>query len=192
MRRKARDSPIVQTGHPVLRRVAEPVDLNHIGTPEFEELIDFMIEAMRTAPGVGVAAPQIGIPLRVFVLEDSWGGSDAEDEATRERPLVPLHVVINPTLESVGDEVVHFYEGCLSVTGMAAVVPRHRQVRVKAIDRNGEPIELDWQGWPARMLQHELDHLEGALYIDRMITQSFTTVANLEIDDEDDKEQTEF
>lgn len=187
MRAKTAREAIVQTGHPVLRKPASPVSLSDIGTPDFEKLIDYMIDVMRNAPGVGVAAPQIGIPLRLFVLEDRSGGFDDDDEEEREKPTVPLHVFINPTLEPIGEDTVHFYEGCLSVHRMAAVVPRWHEVKVSGLDRKGDPIEVQWSGWPARILQHEFDHLEGVLYIDRMITQTFSTVANLEVDEEDEE-----
>ena len=181
MRQKTARDAIVQTGHPVLRQQAAPVDVKDIGTPDLEKLIDFITEVMRAAPGVGLAAPQIGIPLRLFVVEDQ-----SEGDEDRERESVPLHVFINPTLEVIGDEAVGFYEGCLSVEGMAAVVSRWREVKVTGLDRTGQPIEVQWKGWPARILQHEFDHLEGVLYIDRMVTQTFSTVENLEAGENDD------
>jgi len=175
---------IVQVGHPVLRRRAQAVDVDWIGTPEFDKLVDLMVDTMREAPGVGVAAPQVGVSKQMFVFEDRYGGDDEEDAATRERPVVPLEVVVNPTLDPVGDHIVKFYEGCLSINGFAAVVPRHKMVRVRALDRKGEPIELEWQGWPARILQHEYDHLQGTLYIDRMNSKTYSTVENLGDDDD--------
>lgn len=173
---------IVQTGDPVLRRVADPVDLARIGTKEFEQLIDDMIETMRKAPGVGLAAPQIGESLQLTVLEDREEMLETLDDDyvdQRKRTAVPLTVLINPTIEPVGENRVTFYEGCLSVAGFAAMTERWEGVHVKALNRQGEPIELRWKGWPARILQHEIDHLQGNLYVDRMDTRTFTDTENL-------------
>jgi peptide deformylase len=114
---------------------------------------------------------------------------DPELVDERERNAVPLTVLVNPTLETVGRKKIEFYEGCLSVSGWAAVTSRHHRVRVKALNEKGEPVELDWEGWPARILQHEIDHLGGVLYIDRMDTETFSTTANLaRFGDDDDAE----
>lgn len=180
---------IVQAGDPVLREVAQPIDTSHIGTAEFNELIAEMIETMHGAPGVGLAAPQVGLPIQLVVLEDSPKNIDMLDEEDRKermRDAVPLTVLINPTLEPVGDEKIVFYEGCLSVSGWAAETPRYRRVKVQALNEKGERIELDWEGWPARILQHEFDHLQGVLYVDHMDTRTFSTVQNLTADDDDD------
>ena len=126
---------------------------------------------MRDAPGVGLAAPQIGLPLQLAVIEDV-----AEIEAT-ERAPVPFHVIANPRL-TLGAEMVDFFEGCLSVEGFQAVVPRARTVQVTALDHRGEPITIDAHGWYARILQHEIDHLGGTLYIDRMRSRTFSTARN--------------
>jgi peptide deformylase len=174
---------IVQTGDPVLRRVADPVDPARIGTKEFDELIDDMIETMRKAPGVGLAAPQIGESLQLTVIEDREELLETLDDEyidQRKRTAVPLTVLINPTIEPVGSSTVSFYEGCLSVAGFAAMTERWEGVHVRALDRKGEPIELRWKGWPARILQHEIDHLNGTLYIDRMDTRTFTDTDNLQ------------
>lgn len=174
------DSPIVQTGAPVLRASAAEVPAEMIPTPEFQSLISQMVDAMRKAPGVGLAAPQLGKSLRVFVVEDR-----AELQATltpqelqeRERVPVPLRVFINPTVTPIGEEKVTFFEGCLSVSGFSALVTRAREVEVKALDEKGQPVSWRVAGWPARILQHEMDHLNGTLYVDRMHTRSFGTNA---------------
>jgi peptide deformylase len=184
-----RKRPIVQTGHPVLRQVAEPVDPALIGSKELETLIDDMIETMRKAPGVGLAAPQIGVSLQVAVLEDREELLETLDDDyvnERDRRAVTLTVLINPNIEPVGDGRVTFYEGCLSVAGFAALTERHEGVRVRALDRQGNPIELRWKGWPARILQHEIDHLHGTLYIDRMDTRTFTDTQQIPADEEED------
>jgi peptide deformylase len=162
---------IVQAGEPVLRTPARPLTPQEIASAEVQQLIELMRETMRDAPGVGLAAPQIGLPLQLAVIEDV-----AEVEAT-ERSPVPFHVIINPRL-TLGDERVDFFEGCLSVDGYQAVVSRARTARVEARDHRGEPVTIEASGWYARILQHEIDHLGGTLYIDRMRTRTFTTSRN--------------
>jgi len=175
--------PIVQTGDPVLRQAAQSVDPAWIGTKEFRSLVADMVETMRAAPGVGLAAPQVGQSLQIVVLEDPEDAIDEMDDDyvdERDRQGVQLTVLVNPTIEPIGDEMVSFHEGCLSVSGFAGLTPRHKRVRVRALDESGTAIELDWHGWPARILQHELDHLAGRLYIDRMDPRTFATVENLQ------------
>ena len=170
--------PIVQTGAPVLRARAIEVDPARIKSPEFQTLISTMIATMRAAPGVGLAAPQIGIPWRVIVLEDDEAlisGSSDEERGERERVAFPTRVFINPELTVIGEKTEIFFEGCLSVEGYAALVERSHEVEVSGLDENAQPQVWRVQGWPARILQHEVDHLNGMLYIDRMKTRSFTT-----------------
>ena len=162
---------IVQAGEPVLREAARPLTAAEIASAEIQQLIELMRETMRDAPGVGLAAPQIGLPLQLAVIEDV-----AEIEAT-ERAQVPFHVIVNPRL-TLGAEMVDFFEGCLSVEGFQAVVPRARTAQVTALDHHGEPITIDARGWYARILQHEIDHLGGTLYIDRMRSRTFSTARN--------------
>ncbi len=172
------DSPIVQTGAEVLRRRAAEVLPEQIATPEFQALVEQMIAAMRAAPGVGLAAPQLGVPLRVFVVEDPaslQGSLQPAELAERERVPVPVRVFINPVVRPLGEEQVTFFEGCLSVNGFSALVPRFREVEVTALDQHGQPVTWRVHGWPARILQHELDHLNGTLYLDRMHTRTFGT-----------------
>lgn len=167
---------IVQAGHPVLRERAHEIAPGNIGSPQFQELIDLMVRTMRAAPGVGLAAPQIGVPLRVFVMEDPaeyLANLSAEELAERERTEVTLRVWVNPQLVAIGEEKVGFFEGCLSVEGFVAYVERYREVEVTGLDERGQPQTMRARGWPARILQHEFDHLEGTLYIDRMFTRSF-------------------
>ncbi|HEU4405602.1 MAG TPA: peptide deformylase [Polyangiaceae bacterium] len=167
--------PIVQAGDPVLRRPASPVDPGQIGGAAFRELVDRMVEAMRAAPGVGLAAPQIGVPWRVLVVEDTeerMAALSPEARALRGRRPVPLRVVVNPELEVVGPRRATFFEGCLSVRGYAALVERAHEVVVRGLDGEGRPLVWQAEGWPARILQHEVDHLDGTLYVDRMLTRS--------------------
>lgn len=170
---------ITQTGAPVLRERAREVTPEQLASPEFKALIARMVEAMRKAPGVGLAAPQLGVSLRVLVLEDRaelQASLSSEELAERERVPVPLRVLVNPTLTPIGDETVTFFEGCLSVSGFAALVERFREVEVSGLDENGQAVTWRVRGRPARILQHEVDHLNGTLYVDRMITRSFGTL----------------
>lgn len=179
---------IVQAGDPVLRQAAAPVDVSHIGTEAFNELIAEMVETMHLAPGVGLAAPQVGLPVQLIVIEDRPETIEDMDEEFREeraRAAVPLTVLVNPTIEFIGREKATFFEGCLSVHGWMAETERHFRVKVKALNEKGEKIELDWSGWPARILQHEIDHLRGTLYIDKMDSRTFTFAPSWEEDDED-------
>lgn len=165
-------APIVQAGHPVLRTVATPYD-GQLGDDELTELLALMQRTMRAAPGVGLAAPQIGLPLAVAVLEDPTTGTDDTARA-RERLALPYRVLVNPSYEPEGDQVVAFYEGCLSVVGYQAVVPRPRAVRLTGADETGRTLDEVVTGWPARIVQHETDHLRGTLYLDRALTRSLS------------------
>ncbi|MBM4780765.1 MAG: peptide deformylase [Archangiaceae bacterium] len=172
-------NPIVQTGNPVLRARAKDVSPEQIATPDFQALIVRMTDAMRKAPGVGLAAPQLGVSLRVLVLEDRaelQTSLTPQELEERERKPVPLRVFINPTLTPIGDDRATFFEGCLSVAGYAALVERWREVEVSGLDEKGQPQTWRVRGWPARILQHEVDHLDGTLYIDRMVSRSFGTL----------------
>ncbi len=173
---------IVQVGDPVLRQAARALDPEEIATPFIQELIASMQETMYDAPGVGLAAPQVGEPLQLAVAEDDGPWLETMSPARRAelgRQVLPFTVLINPVLKPMGEETVEFFEGCLSVSGFSGMVRRHRAVRVRALNEKGQPVELQLEGWPARILQHELDHLAGRLYIDRMDPRTFTTNENL-------------
>ncbi len=166
---------IVQAGTPVLRHKARSLTPAEVRGGPIQMLIELMRETMRDAPGVGLAAPQIGEPLRLAVIEDQV----TRDEA--ERAPVPFHVIVNPEVRFRGDppHMLDFFEGCLSVEGYQAIVPRAREVTVNALDHRGEPITIDASGWYARILQHEIDHLNGTLYIDRMYPRTYSTARNV-------------
>src|SRR5690242_17061590 len=141
-----------------------------------------MRETMRDAPGVGLAAPQVGVSLQLAVIEDrpeyvkdAVPGRLAE----RERSSVPFHVIVNPRITARSERQVDFFEGCLSLDGFTALVPRAHAVTVDFLDEHGQPHSVHAHGWYARILQHEIDHLHGTLYIDRMESRSFTSVENL-------------
>jgi peptide deformylase len=172
---------IVQTGEPVLREPARLLTPEEIRSEEIQRLIRDMRETMRDAPGVGLAAPQVGLPLQLAVIEDREDllkALPAEDLAERERRAIPFHVIINPAIAHSSDEKRNFYEGCLSLPGFSAVVPRARTIRVEYLDELAQPQFVQASGWYARILQHEIDHLNGALYIDRMQPRTFTTLDN--------------
>lgn len=172
---------LVQAGDPVLRQVARPLSSQEIVSAPIRELVESMRETMRKAPGVGLAAPQIGQPLQLAVIEDRPEYTkDASRELLkqRERKPVAFHVIINPRLTLLEEANVEFFEGCLSVSSMIAIVPRSRKVRVECLDEKARLRVIEASGWYARILQHEIDHLNGALYIDRMDTRTFSTVEN--------------
>jgi peptide deformylase len=171
--------PIVQVGADVLRARAAEVPPADIATKEMQRLVATMIDVMRDAPGVGLAAPQIGVSLRLFVMEDKpdyMSRVAAAELEKRGRVPVPLKVFFNPVLRLLGDRTATFLEGCLSVDGFVAQVERSVEVEIEGLDEHGAPHAWRVSGWPARILQHETDHLEGTLYIDRMQTRSFAKV----------------
>jgi len=168
-------------GEPVLRTRANPVQPEEILLASTRELIAAMRETMTDAPGVGLAAPQVGLPLQLAVIEDreeNMKDLTRELLAERERKPVPFHVIINPvlTLESAAE--VEFFEGCLSLPGLMALVPRARKVKVECLDEHGQPKVIRASGWYARILQHEIDHLLGTLYVDRMRSVSLCSLEN--------------
>jgi len=172
---------IVQAGDPVLRRTSRPLTREEISSPSIQQLIELMRETMREAPGVGLAAPQIGQPIQLAVIEDQAGyisDISAAELERRQRVPIPFHVIINPKL-TLDNSSVAFFEGCLSVEGYQAIVDRALNVRVECLNERGEEIKINARGWYARILQHEIDHLNGILYIDRMKTRTLTTGENI-------------
>lgn len=173
---------LVQVGDPVLRKVARPLTKEEILEPATQHLIAMMKNTMRDAPGVGLAAPQVGVSLQLAVIEDLdkyINQLSPEDIKKCDRKPVDFHVIVNPTLTLLeSDEQPDFYEGCLSLTGYMASVPRAYKVKVEALNEKGEPVTIHAQGWYARILQHEIDHLNGMIYIDRMHARTLTTAEN--------------
>lgn len=173
---------IVQVGDPVLRQVGRALTTAEIALPAIQDLIVLMRDTMRDAPGVGLAAPQIGLAIQLAVIEDQpsyMQGISPEALAQRERVAVPFVVLVNPRIVEYSPDTVEFFEGCLSVAGFSALVKRSRSVAVEYLDENGEPHTIQASGWFARILQHEIDHLNGTLYIDSMETRSFASLENL-------------
>jgi len=173
--------PIVQTGEPVLRQSARPLRPNEIRSREIRDLIADMRDTMYDAPGVGLAAPQIGRNLQLAVIEDrSEYTHDWTDDqlADRERTVVAFHAIINPKIMLLDHDKIEFFEGCLSLDGLMALVPRAHRVKVECLNEKGEEKTIIASGWYARILQHEIDHLHGAIYVDHMYPRTLMTVAN--------------
>jgi len=171
--------PIIEVGNPVLRRVARTLSQEEIRSPEIRHLIEEMRAAMQEAPGVGLAAPQVGCSIQLAVIEDRalYHKEIAPQQlAAKERTPVPFHVLINPRAVRQSEETREFFEGCLSLPGYTAIVRRARSVKVEFLDEHGRPQIVEATGWYARILQHEIDHLQGTLYIDRMNSRTFATV----------------
>ena len=172
---------LLQVGEPVLRRKARDLTAEEITSEPIRHLIRLMHETLRDAPGVGLAAPQIGESIRLAIIEDLpayMGNLTREQAAERERLAIPFHVIVNPKLTPIGEPEVEFFEGCLSLSGFTALVPRYHSVRVACLDENGQPRTIEATGWYARILQHEIDHLNGTVYIDRMHPRTFMSVEN--------------
>jgi peptide deformylase len=174
---------IAQIGEEVLRAPANQLSREDILSAKTQELIEHMRDTMRNAPGVGLAAPQVGVPLQLAVIEDREEYHQKLSPAQlseRQRQPIPFHVIVNPRIVSSDKTGVEFFEGCLSVAGYSAVVPRARAVTVEYLNEHAESKRVEAVGWYARILQHEIDHLAGVLYVDRMRTCTLTTLENLE------------
>ena len=154
---------IVEVGHPVLRERAREVSAEALGSAEVQRLIDDMVETMRAADGAGLAANQVAETLRIAVVEVRPGNPRYPYKAP-----IPLTVVVNPVIEPLDDEVERINEGCLSVPNLRGEVPRHMSIRLRYTDRDGEEHEEVRRGLTAGTFQHELDHLDGVLFLDRV------------------------
>ncbi|KUN86305.1 peptide deformylase [Streptomyces griseoruber] len=157
--------PIVAAGDPVLRAGTERYD-GQLGPALLARFVEALRVTMHAAPGVGLAAPQVGVGLRIAVIEDPAPVPE-EVRVTRGRVPLPFRVLVNPAYEPVGPARAAFFEGCLSVPGYQAVVTRAAEVRLTGEDEHGRPLDEVFGGWPARIVQHETDHLDGILYLDR-------------------------
>jgi peptide deformylase len=173
---------ILQVGEAILRTAALPLASWEIGLPETQQLIEWMRETMRDAPGVGLAAPQVGVPIQLAVVEDRpeyLKDISPERLVQRERRPLSFHVLINPRIVARSGQEAEFFEGCLSLAGFSALVKRSHAVTVECWDEHERLQRIEADGWYARILQHEIDHLHGCLYIDRMEPRSLTTLENL-------------
>ena len=152
---------VSRMGHPVLRQRAAEIPPAQMQSPSMQRLIDDMIETMIDYEGIGLAAPQVFEPLRLIVLGDP--AADPQDEAA-----IPLTVLFNPQFTAQSSECLDAWEGCLSIPQLRGVVPRSAAVAVQGYDRKGQAMALEAEGLFARVLQHEIDHLDGVLFLDRM------------------------
>ncbi|MCX5054989.1 peptide deformylase [Streptomyces sp. NBC_00474] len=169
--------PIVAAGDPVLRRGTERFD-GQLDPALLARFVEALRVTMHAAPGVGVAAPQVGVELRIAVIEDPAPVPD-EVRLARGRVPQPFRVLVNPSYEPVGSQRAAYFEGCLSVPGWQAVVARHAQVRLTGEDEQGRALDEVFTGWPARIMQHETDHLDGMLYLDRAELRSLSSNASM-------------
>lgn len=165
--------PIVAAGDPVLRAGTVRYD-GQLGPALLARFVEALRVTMRAAPGVGLAAPQVGVELRIAVVEDP-APVPQEVRVARGRVPLPFRVLVNPSYEPVGTDRAAFFEGCLSVPGWQAVVARPARVRLTGEDEHGRPLDEVVTGWPARIVQHETDHLDGTLYLDRAETRSLSS-----------------
>ena len=154
---------VARLGHPVLRHKASDVEIKDIKAGKFRALIDDMIETMHEYEGVGLAGPQVHLPLRIFVFE-------VQEKVAKRRGVasVGAGALFNCTYEAVGTETITDWEGCLSVPFLGGEVARHKRLRVRGIDHEGKPAEIEATDFTARIFQHEIDHTEGHVYLDRM------------------------
>ena len=167
--------PIVQMGEPVLRQQAQPYQ-GQLAAKTLSRLLKAMRATMLEAPGVGLAAPQVGLSLAIAVIEDHV--RDDEDDP-RQIDELPFRVIINPSYEPIGQETASFYEGCLSLEGFQAVRRRWLDITASWEDRSGRKHRQRMHGWPARIFQHETDHLSGEVYIDKAEIRSLSSDDNL-------------
>ncbi|MFI0508897.1 peptide deformylase [Streptomyces sp. WSLK1-5] len=165
--------PIVAAGAPVLRLGTERYD-GQLDAGLLARFVEALRVTMHAAPGVGLAAPQVGVPLRIAVVEDPAPVPE-EIRLARGRVPLPFRVLVNPSYEPVGTARVGFFEGCLSVPGWQAVVARPAEVRLRCEDERGRAVDEVFGGWPARIVQHETDHLDGTLYLDRAEPRSLSS-----------------
>ena len=166
----------------MLREIAKPLTPDEILHPSIQQLIEHMRDTMRDAPGVGLAAPQIGLGIQLAVIEDRdeyMKGVGPEALAERERNPVSFLVLFNPEITLYSEDTAEFFEGCLSVSGFSALVRRSHRVTVEYLDQKAQPQHMEASGWFARIVQHEIDHLNGRLYIDHMESRSFATIENV-------------
>jgi peptide deformylase len=153
---------VARLGHPVLRKATESLSLSAIQSPTFQKFVDDMVETMKEYDGVGLAADQVHESRQVAVLEV------ADNRRYPDKPKVPLTVLINPKIYPLTEETEEDWEGCLSIPDLRGRVPRYKSIRVQARDRNGKELEFFADDFHARVIQHECDHLQGKVYLDRM------------------------
>lgn len=152
---------VARLGHPVLRKMAEPVPPDHITSPAIQQFIDDLIETMYEYDGAGLAAPQVHVSKQIVVME-------VQHHPRYPDTSIPLTIYINPEITPLTEEMVEDWEGCLSVPGLRGKVPRYTKIRLRAYDREGKRVDMVVEGFHARVIQHECDHVYGKVYLDRM------------------------
>ena len=158
---------IIRMGHPTLRQVARPLVDGEWNSPEIRQLVDDMVDTLEAAGGIGLAAPQVNVPIRLALIRFEGGFS-----RYGEIPEMPLTVFVNPVIHVLEGDSAAYWEGCLSVPGLRGLVERPQHVRVEALDLDGNPFGIELHGFPATVVQHEFDHLDGRLYIDHITDMS--------------------
>lgn len=153
---------VVKMGNPLLRETSEMVDVKRITSEDFQQFIDDLVDTMQAENGAGIAAPQVGALIRVFVMEMK------DNPRYPEKETFPLSIVINPEIEFLSAEKTDSWEGCLSIPGIRGMLKRYKRIKLKGIDRSGQRFETELNGFSAIVAQHEIDHLNGILLIDRM------------------------
>ncbi|XP_066927143.1 peptide deformylase, mitochondrial-like [Clytia hemisphaerica] len=170
---------IRQIGDPVLRELAKPVEQAAFVTPEFKYIVDELVSMMRKSNGAGICAPQIGISLQIIAFEvtghdiklamDKYGSKGI---SKMQMTLCPLTVLVNPKMKILDSRTTILRESCLSIENYSALVPRHQEIKVEGLNPDGQHVDLHASGWTARIIQHEMDHLQGNLYVDTMTYKS--------------------
>jgi peptide deformylase len=163
---------VARLGHPVLRKLTETVSQRELQSPALQQFIDDMIETMKEYDGVGLAADQVHESKQIAVLEV------ADNPRYPEKPRVPLTVLVNPTITPLSEDMEEDWEGCLSIPDLRGMVPRYKSIRVQALDRQGKETDFVANEFHARVIQHEFDHLDGKVYLDRM--RDFSTLTFLQ------------
>ncbi|XP_033012973.1 peptide deformylase, mitochondrial [Lacerta agilis] len=172
-------SHVCQVGDPILRSLAAPVEPSQIASGEVQTLIRTLVRVMRKEQCVGLSAPQVGVPLQIFVAEFPerlyHEHTPSMRQACQMAPF-PLRVVVNPSMRVLDSQLVSFPEGCQSISGFSACVARYQAVAVSGLNEVGEQFSWPASGWAARIIQHEMDHLQGVLYIDKMVSRTFVNL----------------
>uniref|UniRef100_A0A8C5QXK3 Peptide deformylase n=1 Tax=Leptobrachium leishanense TaxID=445787 RepID=A0A8C5QXK3_9ANUR len=170
---------VTQTGDPILRCKASPVSIDQISHPDTLNVLDRMVSVLRTGGCVGLSAPQLGVPLRIMVFELTEKMCQIvppEVLAAREMVPIPLKVFMNPQMRILDSRTLTFPEGCWSIQGFSAMVPRYYAVEISGLNEQRKPVTWQAKGWAARIVQHEMDHLDGVMYIDKMDPRTFTNI----------------
>jgi len=154
------ENTVLQLGNPLLRQIATPVTV--FNSPEFLDCLSSMQTLMESGNGVGIAAPQIGVAMQIVIV------ASRPTNRYPDAPEMPATILCNPQLEILNPTLVKGWEGCLSVPGIRALVPRYQAIRVRFQDREGKSQQIDLKDFPARVFQHEFDHLQGLVYLDRI------------------------